>query len=61
MNLVPAPYVAEPMQLQLDVEETPDTSSDDSENSSAGITPVGTLDPHDLFSAFLSSNSSFIF
>jgi phosphatidylserine decarboxylase len=40
---VPPPYVTEPMQLPLmDVAgETPDTSSDDAENSSSGITSVG--------------------
>ena len=41
--LAPAPYVTEPMQIPLDVaEETPETSSDDAENSSTGITPVDT-------------------
>ena len=38
----PAPYVTEPMQLPLeDVAETPDTSSDDADNSSTGITSIG--------------------
>ena len=42
-HTLPAPYVTQPMQIPLDVaEETPDTSSDDAENSSTGITPVNT-------------------